>query len=213
MNARTISRILALAAAATLLTSAAALAGETTKQPEMSPEEAAAMAAMQAAMTPGEAHAKLEPLVGKWTTSNKFWTAPNTEPQLATGTSTHRWIMGGRYVEQAYEGEWMGMHFEGLGITGYDNVQERYVGTWLDNMSTGMMPSVGDANEAGTVFTFHADSWDPISGKPVHFREIIRIENENRHVMEMHATDIATGTEFKMMEIVYSRMPAAASGQ
>ena len=31
----------------------------------------------------------------------------------------------------------MGMPFEGIGRTGYDNVTGKYWSTWIDNMSTG----------------------------------------------------------------------------
>ena len=67
--------------------------------------------------------------------------------------------MGGRYLEQRFKGDIMGMPFEGIGYTGYDNVKKQYWGTWMDNMSTGMMTSTGTAPPTGRSWTFNGTSW------------------------------------------------------
>ena len=36
------------------------------------------------------------------------------------------------------------MTFKGTGIEGYDNGKKKFVGTWMDNMGTGIMMSEGD---------------------------------------------------------------------
>jgi hypothetical protein len=49
----------------------------------------------------------------------------------------------------------MGMPFEGLGYTGYDNVKKQYFGTWIDSMSTGIMTS-SRHGRLGNTMTFTA---------------------------------------------------------
>ena len=102
----------------------------------------------------------------------------------------------------------MGQPFEGRGLTGYDNVQKKYVGTWLDTMGTGMMTSVGSVDETGMKFAFDAAMWDPTTGQLTKSREELIIESPDRHLMTMYATDPASSTEFKTMELIFTRAAA-----
>jgi len=56
---------------------------------------------------------------------------PGTEPEVSTGTASRRMILGGRYLEETVHAMMMGEHFEGLGLTGYDNVTGSWWGTWV----------------------------------------------------------------------------------
>lgn len=199
-------------------TEAAAPAPKVDAAPEPAPTPAAEpakvmtqeemMAAWQAAMTPGEAHQKLNAFVGTWDVAVSLWMAPSAPPEVSTGTSTTAWILGGRYLEQKHVGMAMGQPFEGLGLTGYDNVQKKYIGTWVDTMGTGMMTSVGSVDETGAKFAFDAQMWDPTTGQLTKSREELIVEGPDKHVMTMHATDPASGAEFKTMELVFTRAAA-----
>ena len=50
--------------------------------------------------TPGESHKRLEPLVGKWEFTLRWWMSPQAEPQSSKGTCETKWILGGRYMQQ-----------------------------------------------------------------------------------------------------------------
>ncbi len=41
------------------------------------------------------------------------------------------------------DGKMKDMTFKGMGIEDYDNVKKKFVGTWVDNMGTGIMMSEG----------------------------------------------------------------------
>ena len=43
--------------------------------------------------------------------------------------------------------------FQGLGFTGYDNHPKKYVGVWIDNMTTSIMTSSGTFDAGGKTFT------------------------------------------------------------
>ena len=145
---------------------------------------------------------------GTWDVAVSLWMAPGAPPELSTGTSTTAWTLSGRYLEQMHVGSAMGQPFEGRGLTGYDNVQKKYVGTWLDTMGTGMMTSVGSVDETGTKFAFDAQMWDPTTGQLAKSREELVVESPDKHVMTMHATDSGSGTEFKTMELIFTRTAA-----
>src|SRR5688572_163038 len=64
------------------------------------PMDPAMMEAMVKAATPGEAHKKLDGMVGTWNTEIKMWMMPGSDPMTSSGTAENRWVLGGRYVEQ-----------------------------------------------------------------------------------------------------------------
>ena len=103
--------------------------------------------------TPGAAHQALEPLVGEWKVEVKTWMAPDAPPALSTGTAKSTWALKGRFVQQEFSGEFMGQPFHGISFTGHDNVRGKYRSVWIDDMSTTMVVSEGDADGDGKVIT------------------------------------------------------------
>ena len=199
----------ALLARPALADDASAATTSASGQPEMTAEQKAEMEAWEAAAKPGKEHAALEPIIGSFDTKVTSWMAAGQPPEVSTGHSENRFILGDRWVEQRFKGEFMGQPFEGIGYTGYDNVKKAYVGSWMDSMSTTMMTSSGTADAAGTKFTFTGECSDPMSGKAQHYRQVMTIEGPNKHVFEMWTNDKKTGQEYKAMELVYTRAGSA----
>ena len=190
-----------LSACAILLSSMTALAQE---QKQMSAEEKAAMEAMMKAATPGDAHKKLAGMVGTWDTTVKMYNAPGAPPQVTTGVSENKLVLGGRWVQETFNGTFMGMPFSGIGYTGYDNIKKQYVGTWMDTMSTSLMQSSGTGDASGKSFEFNSTMDDPVTGKSVTTKSTMTVTDENHHSMEMWMPG-PDGKMFKMMEINYTR--------
>jgi hypothetical protein len=161
-------------------------------------------AAMMQAMTPGEPQKRLARLAGDWTFTNKAWMAPGAPPMESTGTMHGELLLGGRYVEHTWKGNFMGMPFEGRGTDGYDNVAKQYVASWIDNMGTGIMYSTGTCDDAGKVCTYTGDVWDPTTGKKSTMKSVITWVDDNTFTNEMYGND-PTGKEMKMMEITAKR--------
>src|SRR5262245_41373451 len=129
-------------------------------------DEQAQMDAWQKTMMPGAHHARLEPMVGVFATRTTMTMGPGAPAMTSEGVSAHRLILGGRYLEQSYRGDAMGMPFEGRGYTAYDNARGKYVGTWMDTFGTGMMHSVGVGKPSDKRIDFEAESINPM-GKRV----------------------------------------------
>jgi hypothetical protein len=176
--------------------------GFAVKTPETQ-ENDAMMAAMQKAATPGRFHQQLEPLVGTFEVSTQMWMEPGQTPMTAKGVGEHKWVLGKRFLEQRYQGDFMGMPFEGIGYTGYDNIRERYVNTWIDSMGTGFMIGEGKPKADGSI-EFWAQYPDPTSGEMVKFREVIQIHSKDHHTLKMFMTG-EDGNEFLNAEIHYRR--------
>ena len=165
-------------------------------------DEKAAMEAMQKAATPGEAHKKLETMVGTFDAKVKIWMDPSKPAEESAGTSENTWVLGNRFVQTKHEGTFMGQPFSGIGYTGYDNVTKKYVGTWMDTSSTGMMVSKGTM--AGNVMKSTATMADPVTGKMTTVTMKTTVTDNDHHVMEMWGPG-PDGKNYRMMEITYTR--------
>jgi hypothetical protein len=191
-----------LGVCAIVLSSLAAFAQEPKKK-EMSAEEKAAMEAMMKAGTPGEQHKQLASFVGTWDATVKSYMQPGAPPQVSHGTATNKAILGGRYVQTEFSGDFMGMPYNGMGYWGYDNVKKQYVATWMDNMSTAVMMTTGKM-DGPNQYTFTGSATDPMTGKDMPFTEKWTATDNDHNTFEMWGP-APDGKMFKMMEISYTR--------
>ncbi len=170
----------------------------------MSAEEKAMMDAMLKASTPGANHELLASMAGDWTFTTKMWTDPAAPPTESTGTASYTTLLGGRFIQGEYRGNMMGMPFEGLGITGYDNVSQQFQASWIDNMGTMLMYMTGHYDPSAKSFTFTGQMDDFMKpGTKVKVREVIRVPSSDSQVMEWY--EVRGGKETKTMEITYTR--------
>ena len=163
------------------------------------------MKAMAEAGKPGAEHARLEPLVGNWDYTAKFWMDPNQPPVETQGTIERKWILGNRFLEEKIQGSSFDgqSKFEGIGLVGYDNGLKKYTSNFACSMGTGVCKGVGTANEKGDTFTFKTESYCPVFQKTMHGREVVRIESNDKIVFESYMT--MGDQEVKMMEITTPR--------
>jgi hypothetical protein len=145
----------------------------------------------------------LAKMAGEYTLTVKSYMEPGAEPEVSTGTASRRMILGGRYLEETVHALMMGEHFEGRGLTGYDNVTRSWWGSWIDTMSTGLMINSGAWDEEAGVGTFEGEYNDPVTGELQSSRSVIRRLPNGDELMEMYMTT-AVG-EVKALEILYQR--------
>ena len=199
MKGRSTIAVLALS----LLMGAAGLARAAEDKPK-GPSQAD-MDAMMKAMTPGEHHKPLGRYVGDWTVNTQMWMDPSQPAMTSAGSMHADWILGGRYVQSNFKGDFMGMPFEGRSTDGYDNVGKQYVSSWVDNMGTGIMNGAGTCTDDAKVCTMISDMMDPVSGKPIKVRQVTTWNDADHFKMEMFGPNPASGQEMKMMEINAAR--------
>ena len=124
------------------------------------------------------------------------------EPLREKGTATFSVIMGGRFLQQEFTCTLGGEEFTGQGLTGYDRFRKTYVGSWVDNMNTGITNTTGQFDrdtmtmiESGTMTTPQGTQKFQIVG--VH-------KSEDEYVSTMSIIAPPAGPQ-KMMEIIYKR--------
>ena len=86
----------------------------------------------------------------------------------------------------------------------YDNAKKAFFNTWIDNMGTGMMTMEGQYNEATKSIEMSGKEVDPVSGKELKVREVIKFIDNDNHTLEMYMTPLV-GKEYKNMEIKLTR--------
>jgi Protein of unknown function (DUF1579) len=160
-----------------------------------------------------ENHKLLADLDGNWTYTIKAWMNPdpNAKPEESNGTAVRKSIMNGRFSTldvtgkmemPGPDGKKKQMTFVGHGIDGYDNVKKKFVGSWIDNMGTGIMFSEGTYDPATKTFTYNSE-YEGIPGMKQKIREVIKVIDKDHHTLEWY--EDRGGTEVKTMEINYTR--------
>ena len=100
------------------------------------------------------------------------------------------------------DGKMKDMTFKGMGIEGYDNVKKKFIGTWVDNMGTGIMMSEGAYDPATKAFTYTGE-YEGIPGMKQKIREVVKVVDKDHHTFEWY--EDRGGQEVKTMEIAYTR--------
>lgn len=181
--------------------------------PSGAPNEAEMMKQMMELAKLNENHKLLASLDGTWSYTVKMWMNgdPSTKPQESKGTMTRKSIMGGRYVEMDVKGKMdmpgedgkpQSMTFMGHGTEGYDNVKKKFIGTWYDNMSTGIMMSEGSYDEGSKTFTY-TGQYEAMPGMVMKIREVVKLTDDDHMMMEWF--EDRGGKEVKTMQIDYTR--------
>ncbi|MEO7924788.1 MAG: DUF1579 domain-containing protein [Chitinophagaceae bacterium] len=160
--------------------------------------------AWQENMTVGEHHKMLAKATGTWAGETTMWMGEGVPPMKSTTTSVTKMIYNGLYQQSTHSGNMMGMPFEGMSTTGYDNMKKEYFSTWIDNMGSGIYVMTGQMDEAGKKLTY-TGTMKCMNGQDATMREVFTFIDDNNHLMEMYGPDPKTGKEYKNMEIKYTR--------
>jgi hypothetical protein len=184
---------------------------ESAASPAGQMNDAEMMKQMMALSKLNENHKLLAQLAGTWKYDVKMWMAPDAPPMLSKGTAVRKPIMDGRYFVlnvtgnmkmPAEDGKMKNFEFKGMSIEGYDNVQKKFIGTWCDNMGTGVMLSTGTYDPATKSFTYNSEM-EMMPGMKTKAREVLKVVDANHHNLEWY--EDRGGQEVKTMEINYTR--------
>jgi hypothetical protein len=184
----------------------AAAAGQ---PPQMQLPPGWTMADMQACIeagTPGPMHQWLAKGAGTWQGKTTMWMYPGSEPMVSECKSVVTPFMDGRYVKCEMSGDMPGMGpFNGFGLYGYDNVAGKFVSTWVDNHSSGIMNGTGELSSDGKQLTWKFEYMCPVTKKPAVMREVETITGENTKTLEMWTVEPKSGKEYQMCKIEFTR--------
>jgi Protein of unknown function (DUF1579) len=177
------------------------------------PNQAEMMAKMMEMTKLNDNHKLLGDLAGTWNYKVKFWMNPDPKapPSESSGISVTKAIMGGRYYTTdvngmmkmpGADGKMKDVPFKGMAFDGYDNVKQKFLNSWIDNMGTGIVMAEGTYDAATKTFTYTAEM-EMMPGMKQKVREMIKIVDKDHHTFEYY--EDRGGQEAKTMEINYTR--------
>jgi hypothetical protein len=172
--------------------------------PEMTPEMQAEMAVWMKLAQPGEHHQHLAPFAGKWKGTVEMWMAPGAEPMTNEARAEVSWIMGDRFLVWKQTGDFGGMPWEGMTIEGYNNGDQRYEASWIDNFGTLILPFTGSCSEGGKVREMRSEFVDHASGgNTIKYKGVYTWVDDDHFIYETFM-DKGEG-EFRNVKVTYAR--------
>ena len=107
---------------------------------------------------PTEHHALIQKGVGSFEgTLTSFYPGMPAEPIPASETVA---AIGPFWTQSTFECLFMGQPYLGTGCVGYDAEQQKFVGTWIDSMSSHLAVMEGELSEDGVlVMRWQAPGW------------------------------------------------------
>ncbi len=164
------------------------------------PDQAASMRWVKH-MTPGAAHQFMATSAGKFKTLNRLWMDPSGEPTESEGMVENTMVLGGRFLRSTYTGTMVGMVFEGIASTGFDNKKNAFQMSWMDNMGTSMSLLTGTYDEATHTITYTGPMYDAMSDKDIDFKIVLRFENKDKYTLEIFMPG-----DVKTIEMIHTRV-------
>ncbi len=152
--------------------------------------------------TPGEEHQQFRRMVGDWKTKTTNYYPNPEEPTVTEGKASFRLLLGGRFLQQRFQGEYDGKRYSGIGTTGYDKALEKYVGSWMDTMGTGIMHTTGIYNEDKHQMVETGTSTCPLG--EIKFRMVTDYESNDKFTFTMFMA-MPGMPEMKSMVMAYTR--------
>jgi hypothetical protein len=132
---------------------------------------------------PGKQHDALKQLEGTWDAVSRFMTEPGKPMAESKGVETASMGLGGFWLTYEYKGEMMGAPFTGRGSMGFDQQKQKYVGTWIDSMKSGLFLSEGTADDSGRVFTMMAQGYCDSQGKAITMKQVMELKDKDTRTL------------------------------
>jgi hypothetical protein len=154
---------------------------------------------------PGPEHKVLEMDAGTWDATVETFMAPGAPPMVSKGTETNTMGCGGLCLISDFRSTMGGAPFHGHGTSTWDPAKKKYVGSWTDSMSNGILIGESTYDAAAKTATGWMEGPD-VMGKVTKSRSVVEYRDANTRVMSMFTTG-PDGKEALMMKISYTRRP------
>jgi hypothetical protein len=112
-----------------------------------------AMSAWIASAAPVSQHALLQEMAGDWKVRQRDWRSGADPWNDAKGRATWRPVLGGRFMQQELVTSLKGHPYHGLGLIGFDRESGKFVGAWMDDFGTSLLPLEGSWDAATRTLT------------------------------------------------------------
>lgn len=187
-----------------LVAAAASLSAQDAAKPDAAKAKPAAPAAegMPPLPTAGPEHAILKKDVGVWDATVEMMGMGPT-PMVSKGTETNTMFASGLWLVSDFKADMMGQPFQGHGTFGWDPSKKKYVGTWVDSMTSGVSLSEGTWDAGTSTMTAWMQSSD-MTGATQKMRTVTEYKSADSRIFTMYMPG-PDGKEAASMRITYAR--------
>jgi len=149
-----------------------------------------------------EEHEMLKMDEGVWSAKITMWADPDTEPTISTAKETNT-MVGKLWSIGKLEGNIGGMDYVGYATLGYDPIQKKYVGTWVDSVTPAITQMVGTYGVKTKTLTLFYSISGP-DGQEEKRKNVMVYKDKSTRDFTMF---IKNGDEWiRSMEIMYARI-------
>ena len=157
-------------------------------------------AAQDAAPKPTKEHELLAKNVGTRTGTMKMWVqGPDVAPMEMPFKETNTSIMNGFWVETKFESG----PYKGRGMSGYDPIKQKYIGTWTNNMAPHMSVMEGTYDETANEVTMVFKDYDTMTGKLTDMKSVTSNAPGKAETMTMYKKDAKSGKWVTVFVMTY----------
>ena len=146
---------------------------------------------------PGPEHEHFKQFEGTWDAT------VHEKDGTSKGTMTWKVGLGGLWLLDHFQSEFGGMAFEGRGAQSYDPGKKKYVGVWIDSMSTSPMTFEGTYDKAKKTMTTVGSTPGP-DGKMMKLTMVTQMKDADNVVFTMSMAG-PDGAAMEAMKITYKR--------
>lgn len=129
---------------------------------------------------PEKEHEWLRQFVGEWRAEGEYQTGPGSPPVKLDGNESVRAI-GEFWIVASSESANDGTPFTSIQTLGYDPQKKKFVGTWVDSMTSYMWKYEGRLDATEKILTLETEGPTP-SGQPGKFKEVIESKSKDHKV-------------------------------
>jgi hypothetical protein len=189
--------------ACTLFLAVAAAAPQPAPAADMTEQ---AMTAWIASARPVAQHDRLREMSGRWQVRQRDWASGAAPWNDARGTATWRPVLGGRFMEEELVTSLKHHPYHGMGLVGFDRDTGKYVGAWMDDFGTSLLPLQGDWDEGTRSLTLKG--YIGPQADPRTQWVMKQTWHDKDHMTVEWWGPTAAGTSVKVVEVDYTRLGA-----
>ena len=98
--------------------------------------------------------------------------------------SSHKMILGGRFLELKQKGKMMGMDYESIYTIGYNTIDHTFSMTTITNMGTGTLALQGEWDENTRTATLYGQLTNPVSKQTINVKQTITLLDDDTLLIE-----------------------------
>jgi hypothetical protein len=148
-------------------------------------------------------HEAMKAAAGTWDAAVKMSAGPGKPPIDMKGVEVNTLILNGLWMQTEFTGDPAGMSYQGHGLSGYDSIARKHVGTWVDNSGDWPAHSRGTCTDSCKEMTVTFQGYGQ-NGKPITVKEVCTQKDADHRSMVMYHK--GKDGKFKwVMEIAYTR--------